>query len=182
MQTPRVTSTWGGLITRLLIFVPSIFLISLPARVQPRHLISIERDLPRHYIGDFRWQAGGARQKVELKFMSLARVDAESLEARGCGRYDASGVITDIKVKLLISEPTLAVELFEQEPIGSEDFTVDGSHIGSLSDDLRHLVAVWTTRATSATGRLDLYAGGNLDCSDVVAFTTRTDRRAAASR
>jgi hypothetical protein len=129
---------------------------------------SVETRLPRNYVGTFRWNEGRGRQRVEIRFDIVKSVDAQSIEAFGCGRYDASGIVTDIKVKMHISVPDLAIELFEREAEGSSDFIVDGSHVGNLSDDLRHLMAQWTTRATGQKGRLDLRAGGKLICSSAL--------------
>src|SRR5262249_21659161 len=126
-------------------------------------------DLPRGFSGDFRWDASGIAQPVEIRFTNVRQVWEHAFEAIGCGRYDVSGVITDIRVRMLIAEANLAVELFELEPVGSAGFVVDGSHVGTLSDDLRHLVAVWTTRTSGQSGRLDLRAGGSLRCSGAVA-------------
>jgi hypothetical protein len=113
---------------------------------------SIERDLPRNYVGYFRWQGDSVRQKVEVRLDIVRRREQQSVEALGCGRYDAAGVIITIGVKMVISEPGLEVEVFESDPAGSPGFTVDGSHVGGLSKDLRHLTAEWTTRTTGTAG------------------------------
>jgi hypothetical protein len=130
---------------------------------------SLERRLPRNYIGHFHWDNKDDQQAVEFRFDIVRRVDARSVEALGCGRYDASGIVTNIEVEMHISMPDLAVELVEREPEGSPGFTVNGSHIGSLSRDLKHLTAVWTTGATGERGKIDLQAGGTLSCSSALA-------------
>ena len=130
---------------------------------------SIEQHLPRNYVGYFRWRADSVGQKVEVRLDIVRRREQQWIEALGCGRYDAAGVITPIGVKMVISEPGLKVEVFESDPAGSPGFTVDGSHVGSLSRDLRHLTAEWTTRGTGQKGQLDLHAGGSLQCSATVA-------------
>jgi hypothetical protein len=155
--------------TRILVVALFVGLVSLPAGGQTLSTRTIERNLPRNYTGTFSWDSGGDEQTVDIRFDVVRKLEAGLIEAIGCGRYDASGVVTDIKVKMTISAPDLAIELFELEPEGEADFTVDGSHVGHLSDRLRHLVAVWTTRATGAKGRLDLRAGGKLSCSGAVA-------------
>src|SRR5215470_8711787 len=132
---------------------------------------SIERDLPRNYVGYFRWRGDTARQKVEVRLDIVRRREQQSIEALGCGRYDAAGLITAIGVRMVISEPGLDVEVFESDPAGSPGFTVDGSHVGTLSRDLRGLTAEWTTRASGQKGSLELHAGGSLQCSAAVAAT-----------
>jgi hypothetical protein len=130
---------------------------------------SIAQELPRNYVGAFRWQGDVVSQSVEFRFNIVRALDERSSEALGCGRYNTLGEITDIKARMLISQPDLSVELIELDPIGSSNFVIDGSHIGSLSKDLQEIVAEWTTRATGNKGHLHLHAGGALQCSPAVA-------------
>ncbi|MGP0093907.1 MAG: hypothetical protein ACLPKB_28790 [Xanthobacteraceae bacterium] len=121
----------------------------------------IER-LPRGYVGSFQWDEGVGTQQVAITFTALQLLDDGNVEARGCGRYDASGQVTEIRVKMHIDATTLAVEMWELDPIGSGSFTTDGSHKGKLSSDLQRLDAEWLTTSTGQKGRLLLTAGSSI--------------------
>jgi hypothetical protein len=147
----------------------AITLVSSVVAAQTTDKRAISQDLPRNYVGDFRWQGDVVSQSVEFRFNIVRALDEHSAEALGCGRYNTLGEITEIKARMLITQPDLSVELFELDPIGSASFVIDGSHVGSLSQDLQEIVAEWTTLATGNKGHLRLHAGGALQCSPAVA-------------
>jgi hypothetical protein len=124
----------------------------------------IER-LPRGYVGSFQWYDSAGAQQVAITFTALQLLDDGKVEARGCGHYDASGQVTEIRVKMHIDATTLAVEIWELDPIGSGSFTTDGSHKGKLSSDLQRLDAEWQTTSTGQKGRLHLAAGSSITCA-----------------
>jgi hypothetical protein len=132
---------------------------------------AIEQAVLTDFSGGFQWDDSGEVQRVDMRFVTLTRLDERRFETRGCGRYDASGLITSIRVRMIVDEETHHVEIWEADPIGHTLFETEGSHQGSLDDDLKGIAAVWTTNGTGATGKLRLRAGGNLTCSPQVAFT-----------
>jgi hypothetical protein len=131
--------------------------------------------LPRTYGGEFRWYGAAPEQKVQYKIMKIERLDTTHIEARGCGRYDVGGKVTSILIRMEIVEPTLAVEIFESEPLGSgaATFLTEGVHRGKFSDDLSRIDAEWTTFATGEQGRLRMHAIPAVSCADETAALTR---------
>ena len=120
--------------------------------------------LPRAYIGDFRWAAGGPAQDIAVRFDTVRRLDAGHAEARGCGNYDMRGRVTAIAVRMVVALAGLQVEIFESDP-NRADFVTDGSHRGHLSADLRMIEADWTTASTGARGHLRLEAAPVARCA-----------------
>jgi hypothetical protein len=131
---------------------------------------AIEQAVLTNFSGSFQWDGTTAIQRVDMRFVTLKRLDARQIDVRGCGRYDAAGLVTNIRVKMIVDEQTRDVEIWEADPIGPASFETGGSHNGSLDDDLKGIQAVWMTTITRGTGRLVLRAGGNLTCSPQVAF------------
>jgi hypothetical protein len=131
---------------------------------------AIEQAVLTNFSGSFQWDGSSEVQRVDMRFVTLKRLDDRRIDARGCGRYDTAGLVTSIRVKMIVDEQTRDIEIWEADPIGSASFETGGSHNGSLDDDLRGIRAVWTTNITGATGRLVLRAGGNLTCTPQVAF------------
>lgn len=125
----------------------------------------LESKLPRAYEGAFRWYRGSIRQKVEIKIMSTTRLDSQYVEALGCGRYDAFGSVTNIRVRMKIDVQSLDVEIWEFDAVGSLGFMTDGSHKGRLTVDLQEIDAEWTTQPDGPKGRLLLRAGGGFTCA-----------------
>ncbi len=131
---------------------------------------TIEQAVLTDFSGSFQWDGSYEVQRVDMRFVSFARLDGHRIDVRGCGRYDTSGLVTNIRVKMIVDEQTRHVEIWEADPIGHTPFETEGSHRGSLDDDLQGIRAVWTTNGSGATGKLLLRAGGNLACSPQVAF------------
>ena len=92
------------------------------------------------------------------------RKNKTASEALGCGNYDAAGTVTSIDVKMQITLPGLRVEIWESAP-DRASFVTDGSHRGSLSQDLGAIDAQWTTQSTGQHGRLRLRAAPAAQCA-----------------
>ncbi|MDP6584934.1 MAG: hypothetical protein QF535_09775, partial [Anaerolineales bacterium] len=60
--------------------------------------------------------------------------------------------------KIKITPSTLCFEMWEMNPTGSVDFVTDGSHVGTISNDLKSIQAVWTTKVSGEQGDLKLKA------------------------
>jgi hypothetical protein len=131
---------------------------------------AIEQAVLTNFSGTFQWDSSNEIQRVDMRFVTLTRLDQRRIDVRGCGRYDVAGLITSIRVKMIVDERTREVEIWEADPIGPASFEIGGSHKGSLDDDLEGIKAVWTTNITGETGRLVLRARGSLTCRPQVAF------------
>ena|ERR1700683_4340708 len=131
---------------------------------------AIEQAVLTNFSGGFQWDGSNEVQRVDMRFITLTRLDERRIDVRGCGRYDATGLVTSIRAKMIVDEQTRHVEIWEAGPIGSASFETGGSHSGSLDDDLKGMTAIWTTSASGSTGKLVLRAGGNLTCSPQVAI------------
>jgi hypothetical protein len=137
----------------------------LAASVAAQEPSPLESKLPRTYEGEFRWHGDRRPQKVEIKIISTNRLDSQHVEALGCGRYDASGLVTNIRVRMKIDVMSLDVEIWELDAVGSVGFTTSGSHKGRLTDNLQEIDAEWTTQPNGPKGRLLLRAGGEFTCA-----------------
>jgi hypothetical protein len=131
---------------------------------------TVEKAVLTDFSGSFEWDGSSEVQRVAMRFVAFTRLDEHRIDVRGCGRYDTAGLVTNIRVKMIVDEQTRHVEIWEADPIGSTSFETGGSHKGSLDDDLQGIKAVWTTSASGATGNLRLRTGGSLTCSPQVAF------------
>jgi hypothetical protein len=131
---------------------------------------AVEKAVLTDFSGGFEWDGSSETQRVDMRFVAFTRLDEHRIDVRGCGRYDAAGLVTSIRVKMIVDEQSGHVEIWEADPIGQTPFETAGSHKGSLDDDLQGITAVWTTSASGASGKLHLRAGGNLTCSPQVAF------------
>lgn len=78
--------------------------------------------------------------------------------AMGTGEYKTANGDTKIDIKFQISPNLLRFEMWEMNPKGSSNFITDGSHIGTISEDLKTINAVWTTKSTGKHGDLSLKA------------------------
>jgi len=126
----------------------------------------VETTLPKIFAGEFRWYGDSIGQKVQIMInLTKRQDDSKRIEAIGCGRYDASGRVTNIGIRMLIDPRTLEIEIWEFDPRGPASFTTDGSHKGKLFDDLQGIDAEWTTRSTGQKGRLLLRAAAAFTCT-----------------
>jgi hypothetical protein len=138
--------------------------LALAAPAQTGDINALVANLPRGFMGDFRWDDGGAVQNVAIRFKSVRRIDAGHAEALGCGNYNMAGIITAIDVKMQVTLPELEVEIWESTP-DRASFVTDGSHRGWLSPDLDAIDAEWTTRSSGQRGRLRLRAAPAAQCA-----------------
>jgi hypothetical protein len=148
----------------------------LAASVAAQEPSSLESKLPRAFEGEFRWYGDRGPQKVEIKIISTKRLDSQHVEALGCGRYDASGSVTNIGVKMKIDVQSLDVEIWEFDAVGSPGFTTNGSHKGRLTDNLQEIDAEWTTQPNGPKGRLLLRASAGFTCTTESASVPQTIR------
>jgi hypothetical protein len=153
----RATLAWSMLVVAICALAPS-------ATAQGDDIDGLIARLPRAFVGDFRWAAGGATQDIAIRFDTVRRLDAGHAEARGCGNYDVRGHVTAIAVRMVVTLAGLQVEIFESDP-DRADFVTDGSHRGNLSADLRTIEAEWITASTGARGRLRLEAAPAARCA-----------------
>jgi hypothetical protein len=142
----------------------AICVLSLAAPAQTDDINAVVANLPRGFVGDFRWDDGGAIQNVAIRFKSVRRIDAGHAEALGCGNYNTAGVVTSIDVKMQVTLPGLEVEIWESAP-DRGGFVTDGSHRGRLTPDLAAIEAEWTTQSSGQRGRLRLRAAPAAQCA-----------------
>jgi hypothetical protein len=143
--------------------------LSLAATAQTDDVSALVANLPRGFVGDFRWDdGGGAVQIVAIQFKNVRRVDAQHVEALGCGNYNIAGVVTSIDVKMQVTLPDLEVEIWESGP-DRASFVTDGSHRGRISRTLDVIEAEWTTRSTGQHGHLRLQAAPAAQCAPAAA-------------
>ena len=115
-------------------------------------------NLPRKYHGTFRWKS---EQSIQIMSIAISEVfvDLEkNIMATGTGRYDTPDGGTNIDIKIKIVPDSLRFEMWEMDPKGTSDFITDGSHVGTISNDLRTIEAVWTTSGSGQQGDLMLQA------------------------
>ena len=160
MRSGRLPSTLVQFALALL----TLCVLALAAPVQTDDINALVANLPRGFVGDFRWDDGGAIQNVAIRFKSVRRIDAEHAEALGCGNYNAAGVVTSIDVKMRVTLTGLEVEIWESAP-DRTTFVTDGSHRGRLSPGLDAIEAEWTTQSSGARGRLRLRAAPAAQCA-----------------
>jgi len=91
---------------------------------------------------------------VSITVSSLSVDPDGNVIAVGVGEYN---ITQGIDVRVQITPNTLRFEMWETSP---EDtgFTTEGSHVGTISEDLRTINAVWTTTSTGRQGELFLRA------------------------
>jgi hypothetical protein len=138
--------------------------LSLAAIGQTPDIDTVITNLPRGFVGEFRWDDDRAIQNVAIRFKTVRRLDAEHAEALGCGNYTAGGTVTAIDVKMKVTLSGLRVEIWESAP-DRASFVTDGSHRGSLSHDLSEIDAEWTTASSGQRGRLRLRAAPAAQCA-----------------
>ena len=142
----------------------TICILSRATAGEARDIDALVADLPRGFVGDFRWDGDRVIQNVAIRFKSVRRIDAEHAEALGCGNYNTAGTVTSIAVKMQVTLPGLEIEIWESAP-DRATFVTDGSHRGRLSQDLGAIDAEWTTRSSGQHGRLRLCAAPAVQCA-----------------
>lgn len=127
--------------------------------------LNLAQDLPRGYLGEFRWEGDRTVQNVVITFDSVRPLNGRAAEAFGCGSYEVGRQVTQIKVRMLVRLSDLQVEIFEMSPQGEGSFETGGSHRGKLSKDLQQIDADWVTTASGQRGHLQLRAASSLTCA-----------------
>ena len=112
------------------------------------------------FRGTFQWEASPAVQDVSIRLEPATVDGAGAVSAVGKGDYIVNGVrTTSIDVKWLIEAQSLRFEMWELNPVGiSRSFVTDGSHVGTITPDLRTIEATWTTQSSGQRGKLLLVA------------------------
>jgi hypothetical protein len=118
----------------------------------------IADNLPRNWDGEFAWRTGGeVPHVVNITITDVTVSPDGDVVALGSGAYRAGKAVANIDVKWVIDPETLRFEMFESDPVGREEIVTDGSHVGSISDTLDAINAVWTTKSSGRTGDLLLH-------------------------
>jgi hypothetical protein len=143
---------------------------SLLATVRATEMETLASRLPRAYAGEFIWDGDKAAENVTFIFESVRDLSDQKGEAVGCAAYETKRDVAKVKVRMFIRLSDLQVEIWEQSPQGDTQFETDGSHRGSLSEDLQRIDAQWTTRITGRHGQLHLHAISSAICAPTVAL------------
>ena len=98
-----------------------------------------------------------AKQNVSITVSSLSIDSGGDVIAVGVGEYNTTQGKTEIDVRFQITPNTLRFEMWETTP-GDTGFTTEGSHVGTISEDLKTINAIWTTTSTGEQGELFLRA------------------------
>lgn len=118
---------------------------------------SLKAGLSRDFCGTFQWNGAIEVQDIYIHLDDIW-VEADSrIVALGKGRYVTPVQTTYIDVRWLIDLESNRLEMWELNP-SQPGFTIDGSHVGTIVDDLTSVEATWTTQGTGAQGTLLLYA------------------------
>ena len=126
---------------------------------------NLTQDMPRGYLGEFRWDGDSTVQNVVITLDSVRALNSRAAEAFGCGSYEVGRQVTKIKVRMLVRLSDLQVEIFELAPEGNSAFETGGSHRGKLSKDLQQIDAQWVTTDSGQKGQLHLRASSSLTCA-----------------
>lgn len=142
------------------LLISALLLVALSfARADAADVQEVQANLPRQFAGTFAWDSGSDIQRLTI---TLEKVEAEGgrVTAQGRGRYVVGDKPTDITVTWSIDAATLRFEMWERAPQAkpSDNFVSDGSHVGTISQDLKLITATWKTRGTEQRGTLQLEA------------------------
>jgi hypothetical protein len=153
-----------GRVSRLgvMIVAASLLLVSV---LRATEMKDLTEKLPRAYFGEFLWDGDKAVQNVVITLESVRALNHQNAEALGCGAYEAGGQVTKIRVRMFVRLSDLQVEILELSPEGSDSFETNGSHRGTLSEDLQRIDAQWTTSASGQRGQLHLRATSSAACA-----------------
>lgn len=139
----------------LVLLCLQIALVFSPFTVAAADAITVAKNLPRTFSGQYQWRNTAIIHKVTFNFSDIRVMKSGNLEAVGTGKFGDEGKITKVKLRAVIDPSTLKIELWESAPT-TANFVTDGSHKGQLSPDLHKLDAVWTTASTQQKGDLTL--------------------------
>lgn len=110
-----------------------------------------------YYAGNFQWQGPYESQRVEFCFTQRTNKNNE-ISLKGHGRYFTSKSVTEVALQGLVKLKSHDIEIWESDPVGSKNFITDGSHHGTISNDLNSINAIWATNSNKQKGKLQLQA------------------------
>ena len=113
--------------------------------------------LPATYIGRFQWDNSAAMQQVVFIWENEAKNEKGEVILTGKGAYGIKKKINTI-IRGIVNPETYKIEIWENAD-KTENVVTDGSHIGSISSDLKTISTVWTTvdgRGRGVNGLLKL--------------------------
>jgi hypothetical protein len=119
-----------------------VLMLSSAAPASSAEARAVAARLCRDFAGAYQWHGDPVVQRVAIRFDSVRAGGGGAVEARGGGRYEMPGQVTDIRVRAVIDPVTFEIELWESDP-SQPDFTTDGSHRGNLTEDLAEIIATW---------------------------------------
>ena len=116
-------------------------------------------NLPKSYKGNFSWYSDKVIHEFSIAITNLSSDSHGNVIAEGNGEFQVLQYVAKIRIKIQITPATLRFEMWELSPTDITVFLVtDGSYIGTISQDLRTIKAVWTTISMGAQGDLLLTA------------------------
>ena len=118
---------------------------------------ALKAALSRNFCGTFQWHGDTDVQDVFIHLGDIWADGDSRIVALGKGRYVTPSGTTYIDVRWLIDPASNRLEMWELNP-SKPGFTIDGSHVGTIVDDLTAVEATWTTQGTGAQGTLLLQA------------------------
>jgi hypothetical protein len=132
-----------------------LFLIPNPERWDDKRIRVA--NVPREFKGDFEWRGWKNPYTLVLKIDKIEEKD-------GVIRFSGTHFYTPgdyrMKVEGTIDAKKRSVSIRESDP-SKPDSETDGSFEGTISEDLKTLEAVWTTKDTGKMG--DLKAKAKMD-------------------
>ena len=156
-----------GLRLGVMVAAATLLLVSI---VRATEIKDLTERLPRAYFGEFLWDGDKVVQNVVITFESVRALNDQNAEALGCGAYEVGRQVTKIRVRMFVRLSDLQVEILELSPEGSSSFETNGSHRGTLSEDLQRIDAQWTTSASGQRGQLHLHATSSAACAPAAAL------------
>jgi hypothetical protein len=146
----------------VIVMAASLILVSVAHATE---MEAITDKLPHAYVGEFQWDGDQIVQNVVMTFESVHALDDQNAEAVGCGAYETNRRVTMIRIRMFVRLSDLQVEIFELAPEGNASFETDGSHRGTVSEDLQRIDTQWTTRSSGQRGQLHLRAAPSAVCA-----------------
>ncbi len=119
---------------------------------------NVHDNLPQSYSGSFQWHGSQSIAYMTISINNILTDLEDNVIAGGNGLYETEDGNTAINIKIKITPSTLRFEMWEMNPTGSGDYETDGSHVGTISNDLKSIQAVWTTKVSGKQGDLKLKA------------------------
>jgi len=141
--------------------------IALYSRISPNQSENPRRHIPSKVFNFlllglflfFVYSSIPGKKVITIHITASSLTQENIINAVGYGKYILPyGGEKKIKIRIKILPETQRFEMWEIDPDESTDFETDGSHVGSISRDLKTIKAIWTTFKTGKQGRLYLEA------------------------